>query len=94
MELSQRQQKICQFIARFSREHGFAPTVREIQSSLDISSTSVVHYHLRALARAGRLTRKDGFSRTIVLTPNSSQSQARRSPRAKSVPIGVPVHAE
>jgi repressor LexA len=94
MERTQRQEKICQFIAQFSHEHGFAPTIREIQSSLDISSTSVVHYHLRALARAGRLTRKDGFSRTIVLTSNSSQSQARRSPRAKSVPIGVPVHAE
>lgn len=94
MELTQRQEKICQFIDQFSREHGFAPTIREIQSGLDISSTSLVHYHLRALARAGRLTRKDGFSRTIVLTPNSSQSQARRSPRAKSVSIGVPVHAE
>jgi repressor LexA len=94
MELTQRQQQICQFIAQFSRQHGFAPTIREIQSSLDISSTSVVHYNLRALARAGRLTRKDGFSRTIVLTLNSSKDQAHCYARARSVPIGVTAHAE
>lgn len=94
MERTQRQEKICQFIAQFSHEHGFAPTIREIQSSLDISSTSVVHYHLRALARAGRLTRKDGFSRTIVLTSNSAIGQPRRSPHTRSVPIGVATHAE
>ena len=94
MELSQRQQKICRFIAQFSRQHGFAPTIREIQSSLDISSTSVVHYNLLALARAGRLTRREGFSRTIVLMPNSSNDQPHRSERARSVPIGVTAHAE
>jgi repressor LexA len=94
MELTQRQQKICQFIARFSRQHGFAPTIREIQSSLDISSTSVVDYNLRALARAGKLTRKDGFSRTIVLTPNSSKDQPHCSACAQSVPSGVTAHAE
>lgn len=94
MERTQRQEKICQFIAQFSCEHGFAPTIREIQSSLEISSTSVVHYHLRALARAGRLTRKDGFSRTIVLTPNSAKGQPRRSSRSRAVPTGVVSHAE
>jgi repressor LexA len=94
MERTQRQEKICQFIARFSREHGFAPTIREIQSSLEISSTSVVHYHLRALARAGRLTHKQGFSRTIVLTPNSAKNQPRRSPHPRPVPTGVITHAE
>jgi len=94
MELTQRQQKICQFIAQFSRQHGFSPTIREIQSSLDISSTSVVDYNLRALARAGKLTRKDGFSRTIVLTPNSSKDQPHCSACAQSVPSGVTAHAE
>ena len=94
MEFTQRQQKICQFIARFSRQHGFAPTVREIQSSLDISSTSVVDYNLRALARAGKLTGQDGFSRTIVLTPNASDGRPRRSARGKTVREGVAAHAE
>lgn len=94
MELTQRQQKICQFIAQFSRQHGFAPTIREIQSSLDISSTSVVDYNLRALARAGKLTRKDGFSRTIVLTPNVPDSRPRRSARSQAVREGVATHAE
>lgn len=94
MELTQRQQKICQFIAQFSRQHGFAPTIREIQTSLEISSTSVVDYNLRALARAGRLTRKDGFSRTIVLTPSSPEGQPRRSPRAKPISTGATAHAK
>ena len=94
MERTQRQEKICQFIARFSRENGFAPTIREIQSSLEISSTSVVHYHLRALARAGRLTHKHGFSRTIVLTPISVKDQPQRSSSSCALPTGVITHAE
>jgi repressor LexA len=94
MELTQRQKQICQFIAQFAHDHGFAPTIREIQGGLDISSTSVVHYNLRALARAGKLTRKDGFSRTIVLKPNWAQGLANLPWHANSIQFGGTRHAE
>lgn len=45
-------------IARYWREYGYAPSLRDIQQGLAISSTSVVSYRLHALeAREPRITR-------------------------------------
>ena len=51
MSLSNRQQKILQFIRRFLGERDFPPTIREIGEAVDISSTSVVNYNLNVLER-------------------------------------------
>ncbi|WP_448601375.1 transcriptional repressor LexA [Thermoflexus hugenholtzii] len=59
--------EIYRFIARWHREQGTYPTVREIQKGLRISSTSLVHYHLRRLEEAGLVQRFDRRSRGIRL---------------------------
>lgn len=56
---------IVEYVAR----HGYPPTMREIQRELEISSISVVAYHLDALQAAGYLRRTPGASRSIVLLP-------------------------
>jgi len=38
-DLSRRQQAILQFIERFLDDNDYPPTIRDIQSELDISST-------------------------------------------------------
>ena len=46
------------YIAGYKTEHdGLSPNVREICRALDISSTSIVAYHLRRLEAAGDITR-------------------------------------
>jgi len=57
--------EIYRFIVRWHREQGTYPTVREIQKGLRISSTSLVHYHLRRLEEAGLVQRFDRRSRGI-----------------------------
>ena len=57
--------KWLEFIAQFSREHGYPPTVREIQRGLGISSSSVVDYWLHRLSKEGRLTWQWGKVRTL-----------------------------
>ena len=94
MELTKRQQQICKFIAQFSTENGFAPTIREISRALSISSTSVVQYHVLALERAGVLTRREGFSRTIRLAPGLFGARVCQSPCPKNALAGAAVHAE
>ena len=49
MDLSQRQSDALLFIARFSREHGYAPTVREVQEHLGHRSVSSTHAVLCSL---------------------------------------------
>lgn len=57
--------RIIHYIARYTSERGFSPSVREIATACDISSTSVVTYHIRRLEVEGRLTRVPGSPRTL-----------------------------
>jgi repressor LexA len=65
--VSRRQQAILQFIERFLDENDYPPTIRDIQSELDISSTSVVDYNLKALEARGFIRRNSKISRGIEL---------------------------
>lgn len=67
MSLSTRQQDILDFIRRFSREHGFPPTIREIGQDVGISSTSVVSYNLNVLEKKNRIERDRSVSRGLRL---------------------------
>jgi len=68
MALSTRQEKILSFVGQFSEDRGYPPSIREIGDAVDISSTSVVNYHLRALEQKGYLERDSSVSRGMRLT--------------------------
>jgi repressor LexA len=67
-KLSQRQEQILNYIQNFIQKHGFSPSIRDIQTNLKISSTSVVAYNLKALQEKGKLDREGKISRGIRLT--------------------------
>ena len=71
MPLSKRQKDILAWIVEFIQRNKYPPSVREITSALDISSTSVADYNLRRLAEAGYIRRAKGISRGITLTSNA-----------------------
>ncbi len=66
-DLSVRQQRILGFIRRFSNDHGYPPTVRDILKGCGLSSTSVVSYNLEVLGKKGYLNRHPEISRGIEL---------------------------
>ena len=66
-KLSQRQQRILEFIQKFMDEHQYPPTVRDIQNGCEVSSTSVVDYNLHKLQAMGYLRREPEVSRGIEL---------------------------
>ena len=68
------------FIREFLRENGLPPTVRDIQSACDISSTSVVDYNLRLLQRDGYVRRRPDVARGIELTDESGFAHRAGSP--------------
>jgi repressor LexA len=75
--LSDRQQRMLQFIRQYMGEHGRPPTVREIGIAVGISSTSVVDYNLRVLERDGHLRRERELSRGIELADRGSPPSIR-----------------
>ncbi len=66
--LSERQERILQFIWNYIRRNGRPPTIREIGKDVPISSTSVVSYNLKALRKRGLLERDADVSRGIRFT--------------------------
>ena len=61
------------FIRKFSREHGFAPSYRDLQEGCDISSTSVVQLYLNKMRGQGLLFYANGVSRTVRLTDDGKR---------------------
>ena len=72
--LSPRQKAILKFITSYIKEHAYPPSVRNIQQACDISSTSVVHYNLHVLQRAGYIHRDPEVSRGLELLENHRSS--------------------
>lgn len=66
--LSDRQKSILEYIDVYVDENGRPPTIREIGSAVDISSTSVVNYNLTKLKERGLLERDADVSRGLRLT--------------------------
>ncbi|HET7087512.1 MAG TPA: transcriptional repressor LexA [Anaerolineae bacterium] len=85
MSLSTRQQAMLEFIQRFTRDHRYPPTIREIGQEVGISSTSVVNYNLNILEREGLIERDKEVSRGIKLIGAIAQALDPRS--LVSVPL-------
>ena len=77
-KISEKQQRILDFINTFSMEHGYPPSVREICAEVGLRSTSTVHAHLKKLQEAGYLEANDHKSR--ALTPVAGASMVPRVP--------------
>ena len=92
-KLSDKQQRILEFIAEFLDENHFPPTVRDIQAGCEISSTSVVDYNLRILQREGYLKRQAEVSRGIELLDGSfgSRRDLVHVPILGSIAAGEPL---
>ena len=72
-EISERQQNMLGFIEEFLDDYGYPPTVRDIQTGCEISSTSVVDYNLKALIEKGYINRDAEVSRGLQLVQGIGQ---------------------
>jgi len=90
--VSRRQQAILQFIEHFLEENDYPPTIRDIQAELNISSTSVVDYNLKALEARGLIRRNSKISRGIELV---NRGTGRRNvvtiPVIGQIAAGLPI---
>jgi repressor LexA len=90
--LNERARQILAFIRRFSREHGYPPTIREIGEEFGITSTNGVRYYQNLLEKAGHLKRTGKISRGIVLA--EPESRPHGIPILGRVAAGSPILAE
>lgn len=68
--LTKRQKAMLDAIAAHLKEHGYAPTFKELGAALGLSSGATVHKHIVALVAMGYVLRtKHGGYRDIQLVP-------------------------
>jgi repressor LexA len=94
-KLSERQQRILDFVVEYTGDHGYPPSIREIGQAVGISSTSVVDYNLRALERGGLIRRDREVSRGlgVVGQTTSSRPTMARIPIVGRIAAGEPIEA-
>jgi len=86
MALSERQNKILEFLKNFTLDNGYPPTIREIGKAVGITSTSVVNYNLDALQRGGYINRDRTVSRGIRLA-ESLEGLAHQTIELVKIPV-------
>ena len=79
--MNDRAREILLYIQRFSRDHGYPPTIREIGEAFEINSTNGVRYYLQMLEQGGFMTRSSKRSRGIEL----------KTAQRTFAPAGIPV---
>ena len=96
LNLTKRQQEIFEFIKRYSGEHGYPPTVRDIGTAIGLTSSSTVHAHLANLEKIGLLRRDPTKPRAIKLLVDKAKSMVspKGLPLVGQVAAGAPILAE
>ena len=94
MTLTNRQQAVLDFIRDFSSKTRYPPTIREIDKSVGISSTSVVNYNLNVLEKQGLIVRDKTVSRGIKLVGETTEvlpTETVRIPVLGRIAAGEPI---
>lgn len=84
-DITQRQKQVLDFIEDHIATKGYPPTVREIGKGVNLSSSSTVHSHLKALEDAGLIKREAVLTRAII--PTRHKSLVSETDDIKYVPI-------
>jgi repressor LexA len=87
---SDTRQRILGFIGKFLNERGYAPTVRDIARGCNISTPSVVQYHLNMLEEEGHIRRDPEVFRSIQLLGRRREALSR-VPLLGTIAAGKPI---
>lgn len=66
--LTKRQKEVYDFLASFIAEKGYAPSLEEIGTALNLRALATIHKHLENLKDKGWILRQFGMTRSITLT--------------------------
>ncbi|HXH56956.1 transcriptional repressor LexA [Iamia sp.] len=86
-QLTARQRQILDCIEASMRERGYPPSVREIGTSVGLTSPSTVHNHLATLQKRGYLRRDPSKPRAIEVRYDSMSGGVVERGQVRHVPI-------
>lgn len=90
-KISEKQQRILDYINECTAQQGYPPSVREICAEVGLSSPSTVHSHLKRLREMGYLEKDD--HKTRALSVRGGAAMVGRVPILGKVTAGMPILA-
>lgn len=90
-DLTPRQRQVLEAVASHFKDHGRAPTVRELAAALGVKAVGTVQDHLKALVEKGYLERDPRLSRGLRLTERAPSPE--RLPVMGRIAAGRPIEA-
>lgn len=87
--LTKRQKQVYDFLSAYLAANGYPPTLQEIAKHLHVTGNLGVLRHLKALERAGLITRAPGSSRSITLVQGTENGSVIL-PLVGTVRAGLP----
>lgn len=73
-DLPRRQGELLEYLRGYIKEHGCAPSIREVRVFMGLASTNGAREHLLALERKGYIQRHKGRPRGVTLTDKAGPS--------------------
>ncbi len=86
------QRKTLEFLRNFMAEHGFAPTLKDICTSIGVKSPSTAHFHLERLESKGFIQRGDDGAIELI-DCDSPEMSPTAVPLAGVIAAGRPIEA-
>jgi len=88
--LTKKQKEVLDFVQSFTKEHGYGPSLKEIQNAMEFTSHSTAQFHINQLAEKGFLKKSSGVARGIEPLKREDVVEI---PILGTVPAGGPAEA-
>ena len=89
--LTDKHKKILDVLENFNEEFGYPPSIREICSEADISSTSVANYYLDRLEKLGYIERDRRVSRGLRLVKSFGEEMVENIKEKVEELLQIPI---
>jgi repressor LexA len=91
--LTKKQAEIRDFIAEYSEEHGYAPSLTEIKDKFGVSTISTIHEHIANLIDKGIIKKVKGVARSLELVTLNAKQEFMSVPLVGVIAAGKPIEA-
>ncbi len=96
-QITEKQNNVLDYIKKFSAEHGYPPSIREIGKGLGLSSPATVHTHVKKLCNAGYLKVDNNKFRAMELLVDNEYAEKDEElvkvPLLGKITAGSPIEA-
>ncbi|MBU1167696.1 transcriptional repressor LexA [Patescibacteria group bacterium] len=93
-QITKKQKEIFDYLIKFLKRKGYAPSYREIATHFDLSSVATVHKHLQGLKEHGLVSFQKGVARSLnVKDKLLEEVRAIEVPLLGTIAAGEPIEA-